>query len=36
MLSVIMEGDLHKSVTDPDEGPLTSNGNPSLRPYNVT
>jgi hypothetical protein len=29
ILSVIMEGDLPKSVTDPDEGPLTSNGNPS-------
>jgi hypothetical protein len=29
ILSVITEGDLPKSVTDPDEGPLTSNGNPS-------
>jgi hypothetical protein len=29
ILSVIMEGDLPKSVTDPDEGPSTSNGNPS-------
>jgi hypothetical protein len=27
--SVITEGDLPKSVTDPDEGPPTSNGNPS-------
>jgi hypothetical protein len=26
---VITEGDLPKSVTDPDEGPPTSNGNPS-------
>jgi hypothetical protein len=30
ILSVIMEGDLPKFVTDPDEGPPTSNGNPSL------
>jgi hypothetical protein len=29
ILSVITEGDLPKSVTDPDEGPPTSNGNPS-------
>jgi hypothetical protein len=29
ILSVITEGDLPKHVTDPDEGPLTSNGNPS-------
>jgi hypothetical protein len=28
VLSVIMEGDLSKFVTDPDEGPPTSNGNP--------
>jgi hypothetical protein len=27
--SVITEGDLPKSLTDPDEGPPTSNGNPS-------
>jgi hypothetical protein len=29
ILSVIAEGDLPKSVTDPNEGPPTSNGNPS-------
>jgi hypothetical protein len=29
ILSVITEGDLPKSVTDPDEGPPTSSGNPS-------
>jgi hypothetical protein len=29
ILSVITEGDLPKSVTDPDEGPSTSNGNSS-------
>jgi hypothetical protein len=29
ILSVITEGDLPKSVTDPDEGPPTSDGNPS-------
>jgi hypothetical protein len=29
ILSVITEGDLPKSVTDPVEGPPTSNGNPS-------
>jgi hypothetical protein len=29
ILSVITEGDLPKSVTDPDEGPPTSNGNPN-------
>jgi hypothetical protein len=29
ILSVITEGDLPKSVTDPDEGSPTSNGNPS-------
>jgi hypothetical protein len=29
ILSIITEGDLPKSVTDPDEGPPTSNGNPS-------
>jgi hypothetical protein len=28
ILSVIAEGDLLKSITDPDEGPTTSNGNP--------
>jgi hypothetical protein len=33
ILSVITEDDLPKSVTDPDEGPPTSNGNPSLPPY---
>jgi hypothetical protein len=30
ILSVITEGDLPKFVTDPDEGPQTSNGSPSL------
>jgi hypothetical protein len=29
ILSIITEGDLPKSVTDPDEGLPTSNGNPS-------
>jgi hypothetical protein len=29
ILFAITEGDLPKSVTDPDEGPPTSNGNPS-------
>jgi hypothetical protein len=29
ILSIITEGDLPKSITDPDEGPPTSNGNPS-------
>jgi hypothetical protein len=29
ILSVIMEGDLPKSITDPDEGPPTSSANPS-------
>jgi hypothetical protein len=29
ILFVIMEDDLSKFVTDPDEGPPTSNGNPS-------
>jgi hypothetical protein len=29
IISVITEGDLPKSVTDPNEGPPTSNGNPS-------
>jgi hypothetical protein len=29
ILSAITEGDLPKSVTDPDEGPPTSNGNSS-------
>jgi hypothetical protein len=29
ILLVITKGDLPKSVIDPDEGPATSNGNPS-------